>query len=544
MKHQERIAQTKMILGFNILGCIAFIILMLMSNLSHAVIPLNLVKNDSTKRYKSKSKHSYSFFESNGHRWTSKNNFSSMDIQYRGEISVNDSDTDVTSISPGGYLKIKKTTFGNTRSIVIESNSSGELSKEYYEGRKKMGFNEDGRKWLADILLEVVRHTGIAAEARVQRFYQQGGTSAVLNEIKEIDSNSGKGRYFKELVGVCSASDMPEVAQKVGMYITSNSVRGELYREYSDKFLASPETTRSFFEGVGYMTSNTERSSVLRHVLRRKKLDDKSMVALLNTTYRLTSNTERGAIMREVNEQFPQTEAGIEAYFRVISGMTSNTEKGNVLRNLMRQNKASDEMTKMVLEAVERHFTSNTEMGAVLRETLPALSEKRELINLYLDAVNRMTSNTERGNALYNLLNDKAIKSTDAQIGVFRSIRRMTSNTEKSRVMRNTIDFLGSNSNVDDAFFETLGTLTSNTEKSHILRTVINRKSNINQDLAVRVLAATRYLTSNTEIGNIMVALSRVMPRNDTKVKDAYQDAARRLTSNTEYRRVMESLNR
>ena len=544
MKQQDRTARTKMVLGLNLLGCLAFIIFMLLANMGHAVIPLNYVKGDSTKRYKSKTKSSYSFFESNGHHWRSKNNFSSTDIQYRGDISVNDTDTDVTAISPGGYLKIKKTTFGNTRSIIIESNSSGELSKEYYEGRKKMGFNEEGRKWLADILLDVVRHTGIAAEARVQRFYKQGGTSAVLSEIKQIDSNSGKGRYFKELVGVCSEKDMPEVAKKVGLYITSNSVRGELYREYADKFLASPEATRSFFEGVGYMTSNTERSSILRHVLRKKALDDKSMAALLQVARRMTSNTERGAILREVNEQFPETETGVEAYFDVISSMTSNTEKGNVLRHLLRQRKNSEKVMKMVLEAVDRHFTSNTEMGSVLRTALPSLPDKPVFIDLYLDATNRMTSNTERGNALYNLLTEQNIKSTDAQIAIFRSIRRMTSNTEKSRVLRRTISYLNNNPGVDDAFFDAVSSMTSNTEKGHILRSVINKSNTLSPEMSMRILDATRYFTSNTEMGNTMVALSRVMPKNNEKVKEAYQQAARRLSSNTEYRRVIESLNR
>ncbi|MEM1407437.1 MAG: hypothetical protein AAGG59_11725, partial [Bacteroidota bacterium] len=32
----------------------------------------------------------------------------SFDIEYKGDIEINDTDTDVTSISPGGYLEISK----------------------------------------------------------------------------------------------------------------------------------------------------------------------------------------------------------------------------------------------------------------------------------------------------------------------------------------------------------------------------------------------------------------------------------------------------
>ena len=542
MKHAERTAQTKLILGINLLSCLLFIAFMLLANFSQATIPWQLTKEDSSKKYKSRTRITSSSYV-NGHRWTRKNGFSSLDIQYRGDIKVNDTDTDVISISPGGYLKIKKTTFGNTRAIIIESNSKGELIREYYEGRKKVPFNEEGRRWLADVLLEVVRHTGIGASTRVARFYKKGGVNAVISEIRQIDSNSGKGRYFKELLGICSSNEVPLVAEKIGSYITSNSVRGELFRTYGDKFMSTPEGAKAFFEGVNYMTSNTERSSILRSILRKNKLDDDAMISLLNVARKMTSNTERGAVLRAVNEQFPKSEAVIDAYFDVIRGMTSNTEKGSVLRDLLRENHRSEKITRMVLDATAHSFTSNTEMGHVLRAVRPKLENNESLITYYLKALYPMTSNTEMGNALRPLIDENTIKSVENQLEVFKVLRRMSSNTEKGRVMRSTVKFLGKNAQVDDAFFEALSSMTSNTEKGHVIRLVINRAS-MSKDMSLRILNSMRYFTSNTEIGNIMVALSRVMPKNDEKVKEAYHDAARRLSSNTEYRRVMEAINK
>ena len=70
-----------------------------------------------------------------------KDGFSSLEIQYKGDIEVNATDTDVTSISNGGYLKINQTNFGNKRAILLEGNSGGEVSRKYYEGRKEVDFN-------------------------------------------------------------------------------------------------------------------------------------------------------------------------------------------------------------------------------------------------------------------------------------------------------------------------------------------------------------------------------------------------------------------
>ena len=61
-------------------------------------------------------------------------NFTNYEVQVKGDIKVTDDDSGIESISPGGSLKISKKTFGNKRSIIIESSSNGSLNYEYYEG--------------------------------------------------------------------------------------------------------------------------------------------------------------------------------------------------------------------------------------------------------------------------------------------------------------------------------------------------------------------------------------------------------------------------
>ncbi|RLD25491.1 MAG: hypothetical protein DRI54_04765, partial [Bacteroidetes bacterium] len=113
-----------------------------------------------------------SFFDPNiqsdlNQHYKYKDNFSDYDIQVKGKIKVNNDDTGIISISPGGSLKVSKKTFGNKRAVLIESNSKGDLNYEYYEGRTKIDYIPEGEKWLADILLDVVRITGIDADGRV-----------------------------------------------------------------------------------------------------------------------------------------------------------------------------------------------------------------------------------------------------------------------------------------------------------------------------------------------------------------------------------------
>jgi len=91
-------------------------------------------------------------------------------VETRGKIELTDDDKDIKSISPDGYLEITKVTLGSRRSIVITPTENG-IKREYYEGREKMDFEKEGRKWLSEILPELVRSTTIAAENRVNRFF-------------------------------------------------------------------------------------------------------------------------------------------------------------------------------------------------------------------------------------------------------------------------------------------------------------------------------------------------------------------------------------
>jgi hypothetical protein len=60
-------------------------------------------------------------------------------------------------------------TFGNKCELLVYSNRTVHLSYEFYEGRKEIPFEPEGKEWLADVLLDVVRSTGIDAEGLTTR---------------------------------------------------------------------------------------------------------------------------------------------------------------------------------------------------------------------------------------------------------------------------------------------------------------------------------------------------------------------------------------
>lgn len=96
-----------------------------------------------------------------------------LNLEYEGEIVFTDDDKAIKSISRGGYLLIRKTTFGDRREVLAEPNSDGSINYEYRVGRSRQDWGKEGQEFLANVLIEVIRTTGMGAESRVERFYKK-----------------------------------------------------------------------------------------------------------------------------------------------------------------------------------------------------------------------------------------------------------------------------------------------------------------------------------------------------------------------------------
>ena len=154
-----------------------------------------------------------------------------IEIQYKGDVKISDDDRSILDISRDGFVHITKTSFGNKRSIEV-SNRGGSLEYEYRVGGRSQSERE-GKAWLSDILLDVVRRSSIGAEDRVARFMRRGGVSALIREIKEIESSSSKRRYLDILLSNYNLRERElEDVTTVLSDIPSSSERGSLFRKH------------------------------------------------------------------------------------------------------------------------------------------------------------------------------------------------------------------------------------------------------------------------------------------------------------------------
>lgn len=464
-------------------------------------------------------------------------NLTTLEFSHKGNITVNDTDTEIKSISSGGFLKIEKTTFGNTRSIYLEGDSDGKIIKEYYEGRTKVDFDPNGEKFLSDVLIEVIRASGIDAENRAIRIYLRGGTGALLEEITQINSNSVKSIYFRKFFAQKGIPNdqLAQAITHVGKAMSSNTEMGRIFRDYADKFVKDDLLAKAYFSAVSKMSSNSETGGVLRTAL-SYPLSENAQIELLAVARGLSSNSETGSVLRTMASQLIPSEAVLLAYFDVVNGMSSSSEMGSVLRSLIEKSPLSDAQQIELFSSVKR-MSSSSEAGSVLRASIKRLSSNLMVQQNFFEAIDRISSTSEKGSVLTEYLIKHKLNPETAKY-FFRSTSLLTSSSETGNVLRRSVSQLGNNKSMVDEYLYVASRITSSSEMGSSLRALA--KISTDEYVLIGVLDTARRISSSSEMGAVMEAVAQNMPKDNTKIREAYKSTAKSLSSDSEYRRVMD----
>lgn len=211
-------------------------------------------------------------------------------IEYEGDIVLSDDDKDIVSISRGGFIEIKKSSFGKKRRLLIEA-ESGTLKKRYYVGWNEKSYNPEGKAWLAEILPEIIRNTTIGAESRVKRFYKKGGVNAVLSEIRELESDYVTPAYFSYLMEYnLSNSELTKVVDVAGDKIDSDYYLSQVLQKNQKAFLGNPETLSAYIKATKNIQLDYYQSQVLSKAISNDDISDYQLGDLIQISKNIDSD--------------------------------------------------------------------------------------------------------------------------------------------------------------------------------------------------------------------------------------------------------------
>ena len=430
------------------------------------------------------------------------NNFS---LEYKGEITLSDDDTDVISISDNGYMEIKKSAFGSRRRIFIEPDNSGHLIKKYYVGGSQKNFDSEGRKWLSEILLEVVRTTTLGAEKRVNRIYKQGGSYKVLKEVGYMSSNHVKARYIKLLSEKdLKDKDLISILNTVGNDIDSDHHRASILKNNAKRFLTSDAATSAYIKATGEIDSDHHKAEVLKKSIYDSNITDTQMKVL----------------------------------FTIINNIDSDHHKASVLKEVLNRRKLNAENMKLLVNT-SKNIDSDHHKASVLKKALSMNDLPESVYNTLLSSIGNMDSDHHIASVFSEILRNRMDENSLAYL-----LDLVGDTIDSDYHQANILKQVASKQNIsDNALDNYLAALREIDSDAHQASTFkeLSRKDFGSPQL-IKILSATNNIDSDHHKAESLLSFAAKVRSSENDVKDAYTDACKYISSSTHFGRTLKAI--
>ena len=359
---------------------------------------------------------SYSFNSSskNGVRtYHVKNGQKDFRIEYEGEITLSNDDKDITAISRGGFIEIKKSSFGTKRRILIH-NESGTLVKKYFVGWSEKPFRTEGRKWLAEVLPEILRTTTIAAKSRVNRFYRKNGASGVLSEVKKMKSDYVKSAYIKLLLEKnLSTNDLVRTIESTGNYIKSDHYVSQILKSNQKAFLKNDRTVTAYINATKNIKSDHYATGILKKVIEDKNISDKQLGSLLEITKGIKSDHYITQLLKSIMSNRKMNDVNMSKILVLTKGINSDHYKVTILKAALKNKNLSKKAHAQFLVTI-KDIKSDHYVSSIITEMIKNNNFNDSSINTIVKMVDDNISSSHYISTIYKKVASK--KLTDSQL--------------------------------------------------------------------------------------------------------------------------------
>ena len=341
--------------------------------------------------------------ESSGNfSWSS--NGEKIEVKYRGAFELNEDDTDVVKMSPGGYLRISDGRWVRGSFVEFQADGSGNITRRFYIGSSERPFEPEGREWLKTNFPRFVRMSGFDAKNRVARFYKRGGAEAVLAEIALIQGSHGKKVYYTELLRLAPAD--PGTARRILTQATreleSDYEMATLLISGADKLLLDDATRRLYFDAARTIDSDYEMKRVYVSALKRGPVPPALLAGVLDAARSIDSDYEAATLLIEAARSHEITADVRRPFFALLDTVSSSYEKARVLQALLRRGPLPEDGVAEVLRATTT-IDSSHEASQVLQLTARTQSVTGTARETYIKVADRL-GNHEQNQALAALV--------------------------------------------------------------------------------------------------------------------------------------------
>lgn len=382
-----------------------------------------------TTQNNGKTEHSFTMTDDNG----------TLQYKYTGEIAVTEDEKGIASISEGGKLFYRN----NKTKITVTSGDKG-IQYEINGGDKKTTLTAEEKELVADCIKILISH-GLGAKERAARMYKQGGTTAVLSEVKSLKTDYVKAIYLKTLVADqnLSTNELVTVLSTINTGIESDFEKAGLLKKIAPVCLKNAAIMEPYLAAVKNIGSDFEKAGALKSIL-SEPLSKENFTKVIQVAETVGSDFEKAGILKSVLQQNKISAGQFSEVLHATTAISSDFEKAGVLKSILKNGDISKGYFNETLATVSS-INSDFEKAGLLKQVAgTGIKDEGQWLNL-IGQAEKINSNFEKGNVLISIAgkmpaNDavrtaymKAAKSIDSDFDygrVVRSINQQPANVQ------------------------------------------------------------------------------------------------------------------
>jgi hypothetical protein len=278
-----------------------------------------------------------------------------VDLRATGEPKFNPEFTDIVSVSGGGTLDITAIIGNHVRKISFRSDG-GSLIRSLSVDGNAQPWDDAARRWLADLLIDLDRMSGIGVDYRLPTLLAHGGVPAVLDETEKMSSDYVRSLYLLRLIGrqQLSEAEYQRIVVAAARDVHSDYELSRILRAVADhSSLENEGTRRAYLDAVDHMTSDYERSRVLQTVFNKTRLSHDLARDAVRSAGTFRSDYERSQVLLAAIANRSLDDGDAQAVLEAVASSKSDYEKSRVMLAVADKWKLSTEARRAYLRAAD-----------------------------------------------------------------------------------------------------------------------------------------------------------------------------------------------
>jgi hypothetical protein len=389
-------------------------------------------------------------------------------VELDGRVEFSGDGMSIKSMSSDGYFVLRERTLGKTRELEIVPGRTDSLEYYYSENDKPLPYGDEARRWLAELLPEMMRETGLGARERVAAIRADQGVKGVQREISAIPSDYVKRIYFEALLSgePLRPDELQAIFLQAGRELESDYELAELLILYADYTGGEAATVDAFVQAVQSIDSDYEVRRVLTALGTQEELTDTYAQAVLELAGGMESDYEKAELLLDLAEYSRDHAPLRDLYLDAVAGMESDYEKRRVLQELLEPDLSDTVFVSKVLGIAET-IGSDYERAELLVNLADPASEYDASMSSYIHAVEGIESDYEARRALSALTWHDGL-SEQVSLDLLRVVSGLDSDYEKAEFLLEHAEHFASTEAVRNAFDRAVDSIDSDYERERV----------------------------------------------------------------------------